>query len=284
MRIRHYNVIKVMNNNVILAKNLYNNKEQVLIGKGLGFGVKIGEELILDKDKIEKKFVAINHELDREYMKLVEQLDPKIMGLCEEFIQIAEKQIGTLNPHIHIALTDHIGFAIERIKSGQDIVNPFIYQIKVLYNKEYDVALIAKNMIQKQINISINESEVGFIALHLHSALQNKTINETVKYSRVLRDCVSIIENNLDFKIDESSLTFTRLISHLRGLIERVRKKQSIENRLLENIKKEFKDSYKIAIKLAKVIEETFNVIVTDDEVGYMSIHIDRVRRIKKNK
>lgn len=280
--IRNYKILKVMNNNVVLAKNLKDQKEQVLVGKGLGFGVKAGVNVSWPRAKIEKKFVAINHELYQEYLQLVQQLDLEVMGLCEEFIAYADTELGGLNPHIHIALSDHIGFAIERINAGQEIVNPFVYQIKALYKEEFRVARKAKEMIKDALDVDINESEIGFIALHLHSSRQNRSIQETVRYTRVLNESVSIIESKLQFTLDQSSLTYSRLMSHLRGLIERVVTKQTIENKLLANIKEEFYESFAIASSIGKVMEEELEVKVHEEELGYMAIHIDRVRRIAK--
>ncbi len=47
-------------------------------------------------------------------------------------------------------------------------------------------------------------------------------------------------------------------------------------------MRKEFKDSFKIAGKVKVKIEDELDVIVPDDELGYMAIHIDRIRRMSK--
>lgn len=278
----NYEIIKVMNNNVIIAKNLQDLNEQVLVGRGLGFGMKSGKTVSLEDDKIEKKFVALNQTLKQAYFQLVEQLDLEVMGLCEEFIAYADDRLLGLNPHIHIALTDHIGFAIERIRSGQEIYNPFLHQIKALYREEYSVASKAKEMIQSNLGIEINASEIAFIALHLHSSRKNRSVKETVQYARVISSAVEIIERSLNIKLDESSLTYARLISHLRSLMERVASQQNIENKLLESIRKEFKKSFSIAKNIARMIENDLGIKVDEEEQGYMAIHIDRVRRTMK--
>lgn len=278
-----YKIIRVLNNNVILAKkNLTNNAEAVLVGKGIGFGTKSGQEKLIPAHSIEKSFVTYDEKLKRDYMELVEQMDETILSMCTEIILMAEKRLGELNSRIHIVLTDHIGFAIERIKGGMEIHNPFLHEIQNLYEQEYQVGIMAQEIIERTTGITIVEDEVGFIALHLNAARQHKDVKDTLRSTRLIKELVTIIETNLHYKI-ESDLTYSRLIHHLRGSIERVEKGQTVINPLLETLRKEFKDSFKIAGKVKVRIEDELDAIVPDDELGYMAIHIDRIRRMSKS-
>ena len=276
-----YKIIRVLNNNVVLAKNLSNKAEAVLVGKGIGFGTKSGQEKRIPQEAIEKSFITYDEKLKRDYMELVEQMDETILSMCTEIIIMAERRLGELNSRLHIVLTDHIGFALERIKAGMEIYNPFLHEIQNLYEEEYQVGLIAQEIIEKETGIKVVEDEVGFIALHLNAARQHKDVKDTLKSTRLIKDLVTIIEVNLNYKVD-SDLTYSRLIHHLRGSIERVEKGQSVKNPLLETLRKEFKDSFKIAGKVKVKIEDELDVIVPDDELGYMAIHIDRIWRMSK--
>lgn len=276
-----YKIIRVLNNNVILAFNLANEKEAVLIGKGIGFGKNNGEVCKILPDKIEKIFITYDEKLKSNYIDLVEQINESILSMCTDIILMAEKELGPLNSRLHIVLTDHIGFALERINAGMEIYNPFLHEIKSLYPDEYRVALIAQEHIQNTTGMHIVEDEVGFIALHLNAAKKHKDVKDTLRNTRLIKELILIIENNLNYKI-ESDLTYGRLIHHLRGTLERIEKGQIIKNPLLDTLKKEFSDSFKIALKIKKKIEENTNFFVPDDELGYMTIHIDRLRRMAK--
>jgi len=61
------------------------------------------------------------------------------------------------------------------------------------------------------MNIDIGDGEVGFIALHINAAKLNKEVKETLKETRLIKELVEIIEDSLDYKI-ENSLTYNRLI------------------------------------------------------------------------
>ncbi len=54
--------------------------------------------------------------------------------MAEEIISYAEQQLSaTLSHHVHIALSDHLSFAVERIARGISIQNKLLNEIKSLY-------------------------------------------------------------------------------------------------------------------------------------------------------
>lgn len=280
--VNEYIVSKVLNNNVILAVDYKTKQELILIGKGIGFGKKEGKRVNIQSKDIEKSFIAYDEKTKKEYFQLISQLDGNVMGVSEEIIAMAEKQLGPLNPHIHIALTDHIGFAIDRLKMGLDMNNPFLYEIRALYPEEYQVGLLAAEVIKDRLNVAITESEVGFIALHFHSARQNKNITETVRDTGLLKEIVDMIQRELSVSIDNKDLMYTRLINHLRVTLNRLEEKKYIENPLLSNIKEQFKEAYSLSQKIGEYIKEKKHINVTEDELGYLAIHIERIKETSK--
>lgn len=278
-----YRIIKVLNNNVLLAARLDKKEEMVLVGKGIGFDKKENTIVDLPPEKIEKSYGAYDSKTKDDYAKLIEQLDSDVIGISEEIISKAESLLGNLNQHIHIALTDHIGFAIERIKMGMEINNPFLYEIKTLYAEEFHAGEIAAGMIRSTLGIEINDSEIGFIALHLHAARQNRKVTETVKNTRILKEIVDIIENHLGYRVSSAGLTYSRLINHLKTAITRFEGNKYIENILLDSIKEKFVDSFSIATSIGRHIEKSTNLKVSEDELGFMALHIERIKGVKKN-
>ena len=273
-----YQVLRIYNNNAILVLNQETKGEAVLVGKGIGFGRKNGEVQFISPEEIEKYFLTYDDRLKRDYLDLIQQLDEKVLSVCSEIIYMANERIGPLSDRIHIVLTDHIGFALERIKSGMEIHNPFLDEIKMLYPKEYEVGLTAQNMIQQHLGVQIVEDEVAFIALHISAARQQKDVKESVKNTRIIKELVSIIEEAIQMKIPKD-LTYSRLVHHLRGAIERIESGHKVTNPLLDTLKRDLKESFEIALILKTKIEHDYNIIVPEDEVGFMAIHIDRLKR-----
>lgn len=278
MNQNNFRILKILNNNIVLAFDLKNKEETIIIGKGIGFGKDENKKTYIPENKIEKSFIAYDEKMKNEYFRLVKQIDSKIIEISEMIIDMAEKKLGELNSHIHILLTDHIGFAIERVKSGLEITNPFIDEIKILYPDEFDVALEGINIIKNKLDIDLGYGEIGFIAMHLHSSRKNTNVRETMKNTRILNEIVAIIEDFLNIKLNKTDYNYKRLITHIQGALDRIKNKKHIENPILNNIKEQFKDSFEIIQKIKIKIEEEYEIKVPEQELGYMVIHIERLK------
>lgn len=275
-----YEIIKIMNNNIVWVVDHNNNSETVLIGKGIGFGIKNGEVVNIPEEKIDKFFVTYDKKILKEYMSLVETIDAGIMEVCTEIILYAEKKLGKLSHRVYVVLTDHIAFAIERIKTQMVITNPFLLEIRTLYKDEFAIGLKAQAMILEKLGVDITEDEVGFIALHLNAARENTEVKEKLKNTRLIKNILEIVEQELHLKIETEGFAYFHLINHFKASIDRAMRGESVGNPLLGSIKKEFKSAFLIAKKIKLVIEKELDVLVSEEEIGYMAIHIARISKM----
>ncbi|ANU14575.1 Beta-glucoside bgl operon antiterminator, BglG family [Planococcus halocryophilus Or1] len=268
---------KVLNNNVVIAHNdVY--KEVVLIGNGLGFNRKKGDSVPFDQ--ADKTFLLKDEKEMEQYVNLLPYIEEKLIAFIQELLLfIEEKMDKELNEHIHVALTDHIAFAINRAKKDIQFSNPFLFEIESLYPKEY---LVAKDVVQKieeRTGVFFPEGEVGFIALHIHSAVTDKSLRDIKRYHSLLSQLVEIIENNLDIQLDKNNIDYHRLIQHLHRAIDRADKGTIIseENKLAAMLKSEYPVCYNLAWKLIKVMQNQLNKPVDESEVMYLTIHLQRL-------
>jgi len=268
-----FQVIKVFNNNVILAWDKDRMEEAVLVGKGLGFGAKPKD--IIKENKIEKIFYFV----DKSKVEQLNLFNKDIIGITEEIISMVSQAMKEpLNEHIHVALADHIAFTLERLKMGLEIANPFMEEIKALYPAEYELACKAAKMIEEKFQIEIPDGEKGFIAMHFHSARANRELSKTVKNTSMINKMIEIIEQELQMKLERKNLNYARLTIHLRFTLDRIETGTFIKNPLLNRIEKEFASSYKIAQKIAKYIYEKTGKAPSKDELGYLALHIQRIK------
>jgi transcriptional antiterminator len=271
-----YEVIKVFNNNVVLAKHM--GKEKIIINKGLGFSKKQGD-LISGNINLEKIFAIENKETSTKFKQLITMVDDNLIGVCEEVLSMIDSEFEeTLNEDIHVRLIDHIAFTIHRIENNDKIENPFLIEIETLYKKEMEVARKAVALLERKVGISIPEGEIGFIALHINSARYEGKLSNTIKYAYICSSSVEIIEDELYVEIDRKSIDYARFVTHIRFSIERVLSKIPVKNELLASIKRTYKKSYKTAKKVALLIEEQMKVSIPDEEIGYLTMHIERFR------
>lgn len=271
-----YVVLKVFNNNVILAR--HQGAEKILIQKGLGFGKKEGD-CIRPGIPFEKVFALDNQETRFKFNQLIAEIDASLVGICEEVIAMISQETGqSVGDEIHVRFIDHIAFAVYRLKNNDKIENPFMIEIETLYPREVAIATKAVAELEKSIGIDFPDSEVGFIALHVHSLKNQGKLSNTIKYTYLCNSVMEIIEDELGLEIDRKSIDYARFITHLRFAIERITQNIPIKNDLLSSIKKMYKSSYKMAKKVVQLLEDETQLKVTEAETGYIAMHIERLK------
>lgn len=269
-------VIKALNNNMVLIKE--QGVEKILLAKGIGFNKKFGD-ILEDNLEVDKVF-SIEDKKNQENLKEVyNRVDGEFVAICEEALAEISEELGEeLNETIHIGLIDHLAIAMKRLKNKEQINNPFIVEIETLYSVEFEMAKKIVNKLQDKYEIDFPEGEIGFITLHIHSARNGKMLSNSIKYSYLSNKIIIYIEEKFNSKIDKRSLDYARFLSHVRFTIERVLTDTVLKNDLTEIIKKSYPVSYKIAEGASKIIEETLDKKVYDDEVAYIAMHVERFR------
>ena len=269
-------VIKALNNNMVLIKE--QGVEKILLAKGIGFNKKFGD-ILEDNLEVDKVF-SIEDKKNQENLKEVyNRVDGEFVAICEEALAEISEELGEeLNETIHIGLIDHLAIAMKRLKNKEQINNPFIVEIETLYSVEFEMAKKIVNKLQDKYEIDFPEGEIGFITLHIHSARNGKMLSNSIKYSYLSNKIIIYIEEKFNSKIDKRSLDYARFLSHVRFTIERVLTHTVLKNDLTEIIKKSYPVSYEIAEGASKIIEETLDKKVYDDEVAYIAMHVERFR------
>lgn len=274
-----FKVKKVLNNNVLIAGH-DTFQEVVLIGKGIGFGKKRGE--LISNETVEKIFVLKNEQEQEQYKKLLPYTNEKMIEVVSDCIAHISKKVGLpLNEHIHIALTDHITFAIKRIEQGMDIKNPFLSETEVLYPKEYNIASEVVSIIEDNLKIKLPKGEIGFIALHIHSAITHKSISEVNRHSQLIAQLIEVAEDSLNIQLDKESFNYLRLVRHLQATIERVLKEEKTEEpeELALLLKKKYPLCYNVAWKMIKMMQQVLKKQIDEAEAVYLTMHLYRIAK-----
>lgn len=269
-------VTKVFNNNIILVNS--EDHEKILFAKGIGFGKKPG--YVIPKGiKVDKIFTIADSDNIENLNTMIEKVDNDFFVVCEEAIyEISEKINQELNESIHIGLIDHLFFAIKRLKNNEEIENPFLVEIETLYSKEYMLADMVAKKVGAYCNVDIPDGEIAFIALHIHSAINNGKISNTLKNSYLGSTIVEHVEDRLNIEIDRKSLDYARFLTHIKFAIQRIMENIHINNELTKIIKSSYKESFSIAEEVAEIIEGELGIKVMEDEVTFLTIHIERFR------
>ncbi|MGG0716289.1 transcription antiterminator [Robertmurraya massiliosenegalensis] len=272
-------VLKALNNNVLIG-NHPTYGEVVIIGKGIGFNRKQGDSI--DPSVVEKLFVLKDEKEQKNYIKLLPFLENDLLEVFISCIElIKERTRATLNEHIHVALTDHLLFAVSRLSKGMEMSNPFLIETKALYPFEYDVARDIVKLIEEKTEIQLPEGEIGFIALHIHSAVMNKNLSDVNRHSQLVTKLVNMIEERLNIKLDKESVDYMRLVRHIRFTIERVHAGEKVEEpeKISLLLKEEYPVCYNLSWKLIKVMQQELKKPVYNAEAVYLTMHLQRLQK-----
>lgn len=269
---------KVINNNIVSAVD-EEGREAVVMGRGIGFRAKPGMSLM--KKGIEKIFWIESKSLSQQFKELLAQMPMEHVKISSDIIAHAKETLSMeLNQSIYVTLTDHINFAITRFRQGIKPQNALLWEIKRFYTKEFGLGIYAIKVISEQLGIDLPEDEAGFIALHFVNAEYGTQIRDAVKFPNLVKDILEIVRSELQITFDENSLHYERFVTHIKFLLQRIYKNETLpdeESELSEMMQKKYKKEYACSKKVAEYINQETNTTLSKEEVMYLAIHIRRV-------
>ena len=171
-------------------------------------------------------------------------------------------------------LVIHIYIAILRIRQKKFIKLSQDFEKKVTSYKEYKLATKIVNELEERLEIKIPKDELVYITTHL---IAKNTIRDQEKIStEILALSQKIIDeiyriSKYDFRANIDF--FFSLAIHLGPLTNRIKYGFNMKNPILDDIK-ENKIPYLLATIGANVINEKYNTKLSEDEIGYIALHI----------
>ncbi|MBT2725314.1 BglG family transcription antiterminator LicT [Bacillus sp. ISL-46] len=273
---------KILNNNAVISTK--DKQEVIIIGRGIAFNKRVGDDI--DEQLIDKIFTLENEDIMKKFKTLIADMPIEYMEISEKIIAYAKMKLGKkLNDSIYIHLTDHIHFAIERIKSNLPIKNGLLWETKQLYKDEYEIGLEALNMICEQFGVILPEDEAGFLALHFVNAELGEEMPVVQSMTKVMQEILTIVRYHFKIEFNENSLPFYRFITHLKFFAQRLVKgnhyNSTSDDDLYDVIILKYPEAYKCSQKIKKFIENSYTYQLTNEEMIYLTIHIERV--VKNN-
>ncbi|WP_057915479.1 BglG family transcription antiterminator LicT [Peribacillus muralis] len=275
---------KIFNNNVALTEDS-NHTEMVVMGRGLSFQKKVGDQI--DPEKIEKTFITPSKDFADKLSDLLDEIPYEMMELSKDIIEMVNRDLHTeLNDPLYLTLSDHLHFAVTRTKNGVQIKNALMWEVQKFYKAEYHAALKALNMIKAKTGVSMPEDEAASIALHLFNARQDSSgMEETMAMTNIVNDVTNIVKYHYGFDFNEETMNYIRFITHLRYFAYRMlRGEFNHDNNdgLYQQVKQQYPQAYECTKKVQAYLKKQFKMEMTTDELAYFIIHIQRVSNREK--
>ena len=274
-----FRVRKALNHNTLIAISMDNNQEYLLIGKGIGFGKKVSERFEIPEN-IECSIYSLQEQTERgKAMEMVKGIDPIYLEIAGKVLTKSEEVFGKIDRRILFPMADHIAFAVQRIRANEQISNPLTDDIRALFHMEYKTAECVKDILWEMLQIEIDEHEIGYIALHIHSAIEDENVALSMQIAMAVRECIRMIEEETGQTIDVMSLSYNRLMNHIRYMVARSIKGEKLKLNMNDYMSIKFPKSYAMAVAVCKQLEVQLHRKSPLDEVeiGYLAMHIERV-------
>lgn len=278
---------KVLNNNVIISQN--DKKEEIIVlGCGIAFKKKIGDEVV--ESLVEKIFIASDKNDKKKLTALLDEIPLEYIQITDKIIKYTESKFEKkVNDIIYISLTDHIYRSVEGYVNNGKIFNGLLWDIKRLYPNEFEVGLYALTVIKEVVKIEMPEDEAAFIATHIVNAQLNEKIPTIINLTKLVNEMINIIKYNLFLEIDENLNTYNRFINHLKFLGQKILKQSVGENNSSNDdifimIAEKYPREKECVEKIGEFLEKKYNYFIQIDEMLFLIIHIVKIKNeIEKN-
>ncbi|HEL2474351.1 TPA: PRD domain-containing protein [Streptococcus suis] len=271
---------KVYNNNVVQAID-DQGSELIVMGKGLGFQKKAGEEL--DTSKIEKTFVLQNDYQQSDLSSLYLQMESSEVEVVNAIINRAEETLEVqFDLSLYLALADHLHFVFQRCREGIFIENPLSWEIRKFYPKEYQIGLRSLDLVKEKLGLELEVAEASSIALHLINAQKNGAFgkeNQTI--SKIVTQILDIVRLHFGSVTYEEDTRYHRFVTHVQYFAQRVANGvvEGVNDAFLyEQVKANYPDAFACTEKIRQHISQVYDFQMSKDEQVYLTIHIQRLK------
>ena len=270
-----YRITKILNHNSFMGIESKNDQECLIMGKGVAFGKKVGQTVSVTGDA---RVYSLKELTDRgEAKEIIKSVSPLCLELANEVLDQAEEEFGKVDRSILFTMADHLDFAVRRIQNGEQISNPLTDDIRIMFYKEYKVAGCIRDLLKEKLGIRIDEHEIGYIALHVHAAIVDENVSQAMEIARTVRECICMVEEETGKSIDVMSLSYNRLMNHVRYMVARAIHGEKLKMILNDYMSVKFPGPYMTAEKICRKMEKSLKLPIPDIEIGYLAMHLERM-------
>ena len=268
-------ISKILNNNVVISEE--NQEEVILMGRGLAFGRKVGQEI--PDELIEKKYV-----LSENRRQLLMELPADVMEMSDKIISFArEKLQKKLKDTAFLAMADHIHGVLLRLEDDIYLKNFLMWDIKRFFPIEFEVGQYAKQLLSAYVSKELPDDEAAFMALTLVNAELENGDGTARDLTMMMEEIMTIVKYSLEISLDEEDVYLECFMTHLKFFCERVLtdsgNRDLEDNEMFDLLKCKYPLAYETTRKIAEFLKQTRNYQTSEDEQLYLTIHLSRMKR-----
>lgn len=111
--------------------------------------------------------------------------------------------------------------------------------------------------------------------------MNTESMKKTVKYTTMIKEMIEHIQSVFERSIDEDSISYQRLVTHLRyalGRLESNEAFQIMDDDMLTFIQTKYDSAYRCALGLADLLKKEYELHLPKSEIGYITLHVQRLQ------
>lgn len=272
-------IAKVYNNNLVLARR-GDGATVVLIGRGLGFGRRPGDQV--DTAAVEQTFVPEDAAEETTVVDLLRHVPLDHVRLTEHLVSAAAERLRlTPSQPMFLALLDHLTFAIRRAEAGEEIDFPLHDAVVQLYPDEVALGREALAEVAARTGHRLQPEEASALAMHLVTAqLAAGSVSRTLAQTEVIGEVLDAVGAALGRGLDRSDVQTSRFVTHLRYLLARVNTGSRLDGpgaSILTAVLESRPESGPPAAAAREVLERRLRTTLSVEELAYLTMHVARL-------
>ncbi len=270
---------RVYNNNVLLAR-LNDGSDMILVGKGIGFSRKPGEDV--DPVAADQRFVPDGSYAASHVAGVLGDAPLEQIAVAQEIMVLARTELKLeARQSLLVPILDHLGFAVQRAREGMRVDFPLRWEVAQLYPAEGQLGRRVVELIKQRLDVTLQEEE--WVAFALHFVNQQWTradFSKTVSMTETIAKVFSLLSVRWDKNIDENTPSAARFVTHLRYLFVRSGGSATadlIRMDVLTPIRQAYPEAADAALETAKLIGATLRRKLGEQEISYLALHTARL-------
>lgn len=163
--------------------------------------------------------------------------------------------------------------------------NALTGEIKMFYQTEFEISMLAKEIVRKEYAVEMNDDEISFIATHLIN-LSSNNMQNTLKTIEIVDELINIVNKNMDISLNPESYCYKRFVTHLKyfaaRLINNEKPSPVFDEQLDQFVIHNYPQACACADAIREYIKETWSYEILKDEKIYLILHIENLKKDKK--
>lgn len=196
-------------------------------------------------------------------------------------IGMNDARVMSLTENSYIGLVIHITIAINRILKNEIMEADAGWNHEMPRDEEYILAERIVQELEEEFEIEIPPVEVSYICLHIkgakHEKIQwngQKTLElENRELQQLVNEMIDTFDEQNGFLLKQDEEFIQGLLAHLQPTFIRILHGMQISNPVLEDIKKDYHDTFVKCKKVAEVLGSWIGKEVPEAEIGFLTVH-----------